>query len=70
MTCLSLFHEHMIISGVRRLLGSPFDKVAVVQGDQEKALHMPVSPLMDRTQTGGMTRSQVALLHTHYTTQY
>lgn len=59
----------MAISGVRSLLGSQLDRDAVLQGDQEKALHMPVSPLMDRTQTGGMTRSQVALLLTHYTTQ-
>ena len=35
------------------------DLVAWVQGDKERAYGLPVSPLMDRTQTGGMTRSQV-----------
>ena len=30
-----------------------------MQGDRERALKLPVSPLMDRTQQGGMTRSQV-----------
>ena len=32
----------------------------MAQGDQEKALGLPVSPLMDREQAGGMTRSQVS----------
>ena len=32
-----------------------------MQGDKEQALHLPVSPLMDRSQQGGMTRSQVTL---------
>lgn len=36
------------------------------QGDKEKALGMPVSPLMDRATQGGMTRSQVSL-STHNT---
>ena len=31
----------------------------VVQGDRERGCGLPVSPLMDRTQQGGMTRSQV-----------
>ena len=29
------------------------------QGDQEKACGLTVSPLMDRNQKGGMTKSQV-----------
>lgn len=29
------------------------------QGDKEREVGLPVSPLMDRTQSGGMTRSQV-----------
>ena len=32
-----------------------------VQGDKEKALGMSVSPLMDRKNKGGITRSQVHL---------
>lgn len=31
----------------------------MVQGDKEKAAGLPVSPLMDRSMKGGMTRSQV-----------
>lgn len=31
-----------------------------VQGDQEKAIGLPVSPLMDRDTKGGMTRSQAS----------
>ena len=31
----------------------------VSQGDKEKALGLSVSPLMDRAQRGGITRSQV-----------
>ena len=31
----------------------------MVQGDKEKAVGLPVSPLMDRSMKGGMTRSQV-----------
>ena len=30
-----------------------------MQGDKEKACGLPVSPLMDRSQQGGMTRSQL-----------
>ena len=33
--------------------------VGFVQGDKEKALGLSVSPLMDRAQKGGITRSQV-----------
>jgi len=33
------------------------------QGDQEKALGLPVSPLMDRNLRGGMTKSQVTPPH-------
>lgn len=33
--------------------------VGFVQGDKEKALGLSVSPLMDRAQRGGITRSQV-----------
>lgn len=29
------------------------------QGDQEKTLGLPISPLMDRNLRGGMTKSQV-----------
>ena len=32
------------------------------QGDKERACGLPVSPLMDRSTQGGMTRSQVTLL--------
>ena len=35
------------------------------QGDNEKQLLMPVSPLMDRSK-GGITKSQVTLLHLPY----
>ena len=35
------------------------------QGDNEKQLLMPVSPLMDRSK-GGITKSQVSLLHLPY----
>ena len=31
----------------------------MVQGDKERELGMPISPLMDRAHQGGMTRSQV-----------
>jgi hypothetical protein len=30
-----------------------------MQGDRERALGLPISPLMDRDQAGGMTQSQV-----------
>ena len=30
------------------------------QGDQERDVGLPVSPLMDRSHKGGMTRSQVS----------
>ena len=33
------------------------------QGDQEKLAGLPISPLMDRSTKGGMTRSQVCHLH-------
>ena len=36
-----------------------FHPPAYVQGDRERGCGLPVSPLMDRTQQGGMTRSQV-----------
>ncbi len=32
-----------------------------LKGDKERAVGLPVSPLMDRNQTGGMTRSQVCV---------
>ena len=34
-----------------------------LQGDKERAVGLAVSPLMDRSQQGGMTRSQVRTLH-------
>ena len=40
----------------------PQQHVHAIQGDKEKELGMPVSPLMDRTKAGGMTRSQVHFL--------
>ncbi|KAA6429425.1 MAG: hypothetical protein FRX49_00819 [Trebouxia sp. A1-2] len=33
------------------------------QGDKERAVGLPVSPLMDRNQTGGMTRSQLGFFN-------
>lgn len=39
----------------------------VVQGDRERGCGLPVSPLMDRTQQGGMTRSQVCAASQMYT---
>ena len=33
---------------------------AILQGDKEKAAGLAVSPLMDRSLQGGMTRSQVS----------
>ena len=35
-----------------------------VQGDKERALGLPISPLMDRDQPGAMTRSQVPYMYT------
>ena len=35
--------------------------ICCVQGDKERALGMSISPLMDRNQRGGITRSQVSL---------
>ena len=35
------------------------------QGDQERDVGLPVSPLMDRSQSGGMTRSQVTICCHH-----
>ena len=40
-----------------RCLSDP--KFAAAQGDRERSLGLPVSPLMDRTLQGGMTRSQL-----------
>ena len=34
-----------------------------VQGDKERALGLPVSPLMDRDQAGALTRSQVQYIY-------
>ena len=41
-----------------------------MQGDREKEAGLAVSPLMDRSMKGGMTRSQVSPtpLHLHCTT--
>ena len=35
----------------------------MVQGDKEKAIGLPVSPLMDRSLRGGMTRSQMGFFN-------
>ena len=32
-----------------------------LQGDKERSLGLPISPLMDREHQGGMTRSQVTM---------
>ena len=37
-----------------------------LQGDQERAAGLAVSPLMDRSMKGGMTRSQVSSPPTPY----
>ena len=34
-----------------------------MQGDKEKAVGLPVSPLMDRALQGGMTRSQLGFFN-------
>lgn len=41
------------------MLSAPVCVCVCVQGDREKQLGMAVSPLMDRKNKGGITRSQV-----------